>query len=364
MKKKILYIKILITLLLPLTILLFNLSSLNPYFIEKMYSNNLNKGVIQILSIITGVFPISIGEIIYVSIIIFLLYGLIRMIYKLIRTKKNYLKIIAHSFLNLMVFISILYFVFVFIWGFNYHRLPLSAIIGIDTNPATVKELETLCESLILEANELRKNVKENRDGIMIIPGRYNGFVSRLDAGYENISKSIPELGGTYGKPKPVFLSRVMSYAGISGMYFPFTGEANINIEIPDSMIPCTTYHEMAHQRGFAREDEANFIAYITCKSHPDTDIKYSGTLLALIYSMNSLYKYNPDMYNALEVSYSLGVSKDLNYINKFWNSYEGPIEDTSTKINNAYLKANDQESGVHSYGRMVDLLIAEYRKK
>jgi len=33
-----------------------------------------------------------------------------------------------------------------------------------------------------------------------------------------------------------------------------------------------------------------------------------------------------------------------------------------STSINNIYLMANRQEGGVHSYGRMVDLMLAEFR--
>jgi len=63
-----------------------------------------------------------------------------------------------------------------------------------------------------------------------------------------------------------------MSYLGIGGVYFPFTGEANVNISMPHTSIPFTACHEMAHQIGFAREDEANFIAYIACKNHPSPD--------------------------------------------------------------------------------------------
>jgi hypothetical protein len=152
-----------------------------------------------------------------------------------------------------------------------------------------------------------------------------------------------------------------MSYTGITGVYFPFTGEANVNVSVPDSDIPATSCHEMAHQRGFAREDEANYIAYLTCKMHPDVDFQYSGTLLALIETTNALYNQDPSAFKELRSKYSDGLIRDLGAINEYWEHYEGPVNEVSNKINDAYLKANNQSDGVQSYGRMVDLLLAEY---
>jgi hypothetical protein len=158
-------------------------------------------------------------------------------------------------------------------------------------------------------------------------------------------------------------LSELMNYTGICGVYFPFTGEANVNVSIPETSLPSTAAHEMAHQRGFSREDEANYISYLACTAHPDINYKYSGVLLALIHSMNALYEDDkPDFYKLSE-NYSDGVRHDIEELNKFWQKYEGPVERTSDKINNAYLKANNQKDGVRSYGRMVDLLIAEHRQ-
>jgi hypothetical protein len=120
----------------------------------------------------------------------------------------------------------------------------------------------------------------------------------------------------------------------------------------------------MAHQRGFAREDEANFIGYLVCKAHKDVDFQYSGYLLATIYSMNALYKYDIDSYNELTAKYNEGVRRDLQNNSEFWKQFEGPIEEMQEKINDSYLKSNKQADGIYSYGRMVDLLLAEYRSK
>ena len=130
----------------------------------------------------------------------------------------------------------------------------------------------------------------------------------------------------------------------------PFTMEANVNVDIADYSIPVTMLHELAHQRGFMREDEANFIAYLAGMNSDNLEIMYSSTMLALIISGNVLYGQD-------------GIKKDIRANTEYWSKYEDTVISTvSTKINDTYLKANAQADGVKSYGRMVDLLLAKYR--
>ncbi len=168
-------------------------------------------------------------------------------------------------------------------------------------------------------------------------------------------------MGVTTGDLKVVVLSNGMSHLGIWGVYVPFTAEANVNINAPHAVIPSTTLHEMAHQRGFAREDEANYIAYLTATMHPDPDFQYSGTLMALRYTMSALFRADNDRFNELITTYSDGLRRDLDYIASFNQSNRSIISRISTEINNLYLKANAQQDGVKSYGRMIDLLMAKY---
>jgi hypothetical protein len=249
-------------------------------------------------------------------------------------------------------------------WGFNYDRLSFDRISGLKVQKSSIRELYSLCDSLIGRANTLREKVNEDSRGVMSIPGGYKSIFKRAGAGYDSISSIYPELGGKYGPPKPVLLSVPMSYTGITGVYMPYTGEANVNVNITDMMLPCTAVHEMAHQRGFAREDEANYISYAACSRHPDADFQYSGVMLALIHSVNALASYDYDAYKELARKYSPGVKRDLAYDNEFWAKYEGFVSDVSDKVNDIYLKSNGQADGVQSYGRMVDLLLAEYRAK
>lgn len=275
------------------------------------------------------------------------------------KSYKSLLKLIK----KVLLYACIIYFSFLCLWGINYYRMPFSEAAYIKVSQYSKDDLVELCLHLIEQANELRKNVKENSLGVMTIPQGKNWVLDNAHIGFDNISTVYNTLSGQYGKPKPVFLSEFMCYTGIAGIYFPFTGEANININIPYPNLPSTVTHEMAHQRGYAREDEANFIAYLASISNPHIEFKYSGTLLALTHSVNALYKEDKESFEKLKGNFSESLLRDLSYINSFWEKYEGPIEKASTDINNAYLKANNQKEGIKSYGKMVDLLIAFYNK-
>lgn len=329
-----------------------------PKFVDRAYSTSINKAIRQLLSIITGVLPFSLAEIL-VPMLLLILIGLFITLVMKIKSGE-----FLNHFLTIAAYASLLYILFMFLWGFNYNRLPLNQIMGLELKKASKSELSELCDNLIKKANNLRAVVQEDSEGVMEIIGGYKNIFNRAQKGYDSASEVYMEFGGKYGLPKAILLSKVMSYTGITGIYMPYTGEANVNINETDMMLPATVLHEMAHQRGFAREDEANYIAYLSCSMHPDVDFQYSGVMLALTYSMNALARKDMEAYIKLAKTYSEGVRRDLRYYSNFWKQYEGKVEEVSNKINNNYLKSNGQEDGVESYGRMVDLLIAEYKKK
>lgn len=354
--------KLCFLLLIPLGLLLSYISTLYPDTIESVYSKGLYKIIVTPLNLISGLLPFSLVELLSVSFVILVVVKLVGLIIKMFRTPSQIKKLLLHSVLNIVVFVSVLYFSFVVVWGLNYQRLPFSQIAGLKVEPATDSELTLVCENLLNQANELRKYVHENNEGVMIIPDGKKGALKRAYKGYENAALVYPEFSGIYSRPKGVVLSEVMSYLGIQGIYSPYTGEPNVNTSITDAPFPFIACHEMAHQRGFAREDEANYLAYIACKYHPDKDFQYSGMLNALIYAGNALYGSDSDSYEKIRNMYSEGIKRDFAAINLYWKKYETPVQDFSSSVNDTYLKANRQDDGVKSYGRMVDLLIAEYK--
>ena len=350
-------IKLVMIALVPLVIILNVITERTPRFIENYYSKGINKPVRQMLSLFAGIFPVSVAELLVISLLGVLLAMVMVLLIKI--KKGGFLK----QLLNIAAYLSCLYILFMLLWGFNYNRLPFDKIAGLTLEGSSKEELYMLCESLIERANSLRGQLKENSEGVMMIEGGYKDVFKRSPEGFYKAAEIYPALSGRYGSPKVVLLSEPMSYTGITGIYMPYTGEPNVNVNIRDFMLPCTTTHEMAHQRGFAREDEANYIAYLTCTAHPDADFKYSGVMLALVNSMNALAKADYDGFRKLAATYSQSVRRDLLDQREFWAKYEGKVEKIANNVNNTYLKSNGQKDGVESYGRMVDLLLAEFKK-
>lgn len=333
---------------------------LAPAWVERLYARGLFPLLGQTLSRVTRVVPFSIAEAVVVLTLVALPGLIIHWFATSRRRPSNWLR----GPWRLLSLAALIYAMFVLLWGLNYQRLPLAAIASLPVQPSTVAELTDLCQDLLIRTNELRQTLTEDANGVMSLPGGKWRALTRADLGYQQAARSLPAIGGTYGSPKGVYLSGPWSYTGISGMYFPFTGEANVNMAGPDPFIPAVACHEMAHQRGFAREDEANYLAYLTCVNHPDPEFQYSGLLSALTNAARALRSQDEAAYAALRQDFAPGLGRDLAANQEFWERYSGPIERLSNSVNDNYLKSQGQVDGVQSYGRMVDLLLAEQRQR
>ncbi|HSQ89595.1 DUF3810 domain-containing protein [Romboutsia sp.] len=355
-----------------------------PDLIDKYYSCFINKFTVQVLSKISGFFPFSLYEVtmylIVFSILLFIIHIIINTFKNSIYSyRKRYgsrrhffISVAKNYILNILSILSIAYFLFIVLWGLNYNRVPLQTTLinnynlsfnkNISSVKYNAKDLAKLYNFLINKANETRKSVLENNKGVMKANSDYKGIIDRAKLGYDNIDNILPQTVGSYANPKYVLSSNLMCYTGITGIYFPFTGEANVNVAIPDIYIPSTVIHEMAHQRGFASEDEANFLGYLASINHPDIDFNYSGYILALNHTANALYKADYDTYVTLTKTMSDDVRRDLINNNQFWDKYEGKVDEISNQFNDSYLKANGVKEGTASYGKMVDLLLTYYK--
>jgi hypothetical protein len=154
----------------------------------------------------------------------------------------------------------------------------------------------------------------------------------------------------------------VLSYLGISGVFCPFTGEPNVNTTLPDPELPFVVAHETAHQRGLAREDEANYVASLACRLHDDADFRYSGSLIASLHALAALRGIASELAAEIGRTRSAPVRRDLRALQEWTLRYQSPLRRVGEAVNDGYLRSQGQRDGVRSYGRMVDLLIAEER--
>ncbi len=255
----------------------------------------------------------------------------------------------------------VVFFLYTINCGVNYHRTPFSQRAGFVARESTEEELIALCELLVQEINEAAGEISVDASGHCMTDGELAGAAKRA---METASLKYPELSGYYPDAKPVLSTWYLSWQLLQGVYSPFTVEANYNQGMPDQDKPSTICHELSHLKGFMREDEANFVAYLACRGSECPEFRYSGSMLAYIYSGNALYSRNPEALHRIREKLCDQAVRDLQDHNAYWDAYRGKISEVSDKVNDAYLKVNSQKEGTGSYGRMVDLLLEWNRSR
>lgn len=337
------------------------IAALNPNWIEKIYSSSIYPIISTGISSFTGLFSFSVCEFMLYALIVYAVLILIIPTILLLMRKIKLIRFIT-GLITLLIIAGVFLNAFYFLWGFNYSRPSLYELMDMDKKFHPVKALERLCIQLSDKANEIRPYLTENENGIFILSDSVENCFSELPKAYEALG-SNNELFNRQkaAKAKPVTFSSGLSAAGIAGIYVPFTAEPNINVDQPALLLPASAAHEIAHYLGFAREDEANFIAFLACMASDDYNIRYSGIMLALITCSNELMSCDRAAYVRLYERYSSAMMRDLKNYNAYWESFESPVRETATTINDNYLKSNMQSTGVKSYNLMVDLMLAYY---
>ena len=150
---------------------------------------------------------------------------------------------------------------------------------------------------------------------------------------------------------------------GFSGYYNPFSGEAQVNTTIPRFVQPFTTCHEIGHQLGYAKEEEANFSGFLATKSSNDPAFRYSVYVDLYLYSASALYALDSTAFIPYRESLHPDVRQDLRDLKAFYRKYQNPFEPVIHALYGKYLKANRQPQGIYSYDEVVGLAIAYYQK-
>lgn len=365
--RKITVFKIGTVFLIPLTLLLILIAKISPQFTEIIYSRGIHFYLSQILGVLFSLLPISYAELfLYIGVLLILL-AVIRAIIRLIRVRKQKGGIshcLKRYALNIVSVSAILFFFFELLFGLNYYRRPLYQTLQLPVKARPHQELRDACYLLTEQAAQLRYiEIGLTPDESFRLPYPKTDALLKVPQAYSNMSWTFQYFYGKYSTPKPIAASKLLCYTGIAGIFIPYTVEANVNMEVTDAFLPVTAMHEAAHQRGFAREDEAEFIASLACIFSPDPYVQYSGTLSALQHALTALYHADPALYEKAINDLPEGILKDLNESDAFWEQFQGPVGQFSSTVNDVYLKANGMTDGSQSYGRMIDLLLALFDK-
>lgn len=251
------------------------------------------------------------------------------------------------------------YAMFCLLWGVTYQADGFSQRAGIAPRGGTVEELTDLTAYFARQLSDCADQVPREENGLFAVPR--TDIFAESGGIYENLSDEFPFLKMTDHMPKAVTHSRIMSAIDFTGFYFPFTGEANLNVDSPACFLPATIVHEMAHQRLIASEQECNFIAVLGATRADSPAYRYSGWLLGYIHLSNALYRADQEAWQTIRDSLPDTVKADIQNNNAYWASWKGPVKEVAQNVYDGFLKSNGEENGIQSYGTVVDLLLAYY---
>ena len=352
-------VSLVIYLLLIPTALVYGIARLSPGFAD-FFNRVLSQPLRILYAKLTNALPFSFAEAMLLFLPVALGLLLVHAIRHRIQTRRSTLIYLAELGSAALVFLII----FVWNFGIGYYTRPLNdqSKLDLERSKVSVQELYDTALILVGHINEEAAALSYRADGFSVMPYSVDDMNDRLMDAYDDFCGEYDFMGTFKSRVKPVMLSEAMSYTHITGVYSYFTGEANINVVFPDYSLPYTAAHELAHQRGIAREDEANFIAFLVCIRSEDAYLRYSGYLNLYEYVASQLYRADPELYADARAQLDSRVRGELRAYSAFFDKYrDSTVSEVSGAINNSYLQLQGTE-GTRSYGLVVDLAVAYYR--
>ncbi|NND26137.1 MAG: DUF3810 domain-containing protein [Flavobacteriaceae bacterium] len=331
-------------------ILVVKLLSRFPTFIENYYSNGLYLWVSKAMRFVFGWVPFSVGDVLYTIASIYVIRWFLLNRRRIIKDTKYWLR-------DILVAVSLLYFSFHILWGMNYYRLPLHESLGLDYNYST-EELAEVTDQLTLISNTLHAKISASDSMKITMPYEKVELLKTSPSGYDQVKATFPQLD-----PSPISLKRSiyslpLTYMGFSGYLNPFTNEAQIDGLIPLHKYPSTSSHELAHQIGYAAENEANFVGFLAATKHENEYYQYSGYIFGLKYCLVEILRRDPELFEQKKAVINQGILNNYEEERLFWESYQNPLEPIFKSTFNTFLKANNQDKGIESYSYVVALLV------
>lgn len=329
------------------------IASRKPDLVEA-YANGVWPLLSRPLAAISGLFPFGVGELLLWLVVLALLARTAWTLTLVWRGRRSLRNAIACGLLGAAEGACVIGLLFVVLWGMNYSRPDAIERLhwpSLSTTESPADELARISEALVVHANLEREAAA---------PPTPNEIDRAIDTGYERVAESLSlsdRFAASRGPAKFAVGSGLMSAFAISGIYFPFTAEANVNSQVPESERPFVVAHEKAHQRGIAAEDEANFFGFLACASSPDAWVRYSGYLFAQRQLLRELEHFQPERVRDLVARRSSAVQRDVDDSNAFWAKHRGFFARVGRTVNDAYLELNGVVGGIDSYDRSARLL-------
>ncbi|MEP6713797.1 MAG: DUF3810 domain-containing protein [Ferruginibacter sp.] len=326
--------------------------------VETGYSSNFFVSFSKFLRYSFGSLQISIGDILYGFVAGWLIWKLVKGVIFLFRKNKEKIFWI-NKLSNFVILFCIIYIVFNIFWGINYNRKGIAWQLALSIKPYTTLELKEINSLLVDKINTSKKVLLQKQVGY---PSNKQLFAMVGDA-YKKISVQYPFLQYQPAALKSSMWGWIGNYTGFTGYYNPFTGEAQVNTTVPKFSQPFTACHEVAHQLGYAKEMEANFVGYLAAASSSDTLFHYSVYLDLFSYANRNLYFIDSSAAKLYSKQLTPEVITDIKEWIAFSRKHQNPVEPLIRWLYGKYLQGNMQPQGIYSYDEVTGFIIAYYKK-
>jgi len=326
--------------------------------VEAIYSGKLYVQFAAILRTFFGLMPFSIGDVLYLTATVWIAWKVVRFFKKLIYKQIN-IKWFLNSGYMLLIIAMCIYIIFNLFWGINYNRKEIAYQLKLNLAKRDSADLANIGNLLLEKVNESKYALVNQH---AMYPSDKELF-ARAIACYGKAQKLYPFLSYKPTSLKSSMYGVLGNYFGFTGYYNPFSGEAQVNTTVPKFILPYTTSHEVAHQLGYAKEEEANFVGYLAATSSADTLFHYSAYLDLFVYANRQLFYVDSVTAKKLAKRLLPGVKADIMEWRNFLQRHKNPFEPVIRWVYGNYLKANQQPKGMTSYDEVIADLIAFYKK-
>lgn len=277
-----------------------------PDAVEKYYATGIYPIIAQLQRILLGWLPFSVGDLLYGAAVIWLLYKVYVSTRTIVKRQANRLFWINGA-KHFGFIILTVYVLFNVLWGLNYNRRGVAYQLGIKVERYSKDDLVQMMQEIVERLNSLDSVAHLNRQALDSKRHLFEGAVTA----YDQLAVKDATFKYVFRSVKPSLYSYLGNYLGYTGYYNPFSGEAQVNTTVPLFVQPFTTCHEIGHQLGYAKENEANFAGYLSAKTSSNPAFRYSVYFDLYSYSRFYLLAQDSNTAHQLDARLQKGIKRD-----------------------------------------------------
>jgi hypothetical protein len=334
--------------------------SLYPGWVEANYTYGFYPFISKTLRFLFGWIPFSVGDLFYGFLVVIVLFRTIKFFRLLIR-KQLTRRYFVMGLQQVIFFFLLIYVSFNLLWGLNYNRHGIAHQLNLDVRSYTTQELDTLCRGLQLKLNAYAAQVDTIAREQHLKKERH--LFQEASSSYAFAQKKYPFLKYEIRSLKSSLVGVLGRYVGFQGYYNPFSGEGQVKVSIPLFMQPFVASHEIAHQVGYAKENEANFVGFLAARESSSVDFRYSAYYDVYQYAIRELYRSDVKKARAMDSTLHPIVLRDRQEFTRYIFKMRNRVAPFMLKMYDGYLRMNNQPKGYRTYNEVVTWLIAYYKK-